>query len=129
MNKEYLEELEAYRGKLDAQVEALKNIPILPDWADLYSVEIIAPGSFRIDIPYSEEKLLILEKLLGVGDAWEFLRTNKVYNANKKVSYIHKATFIPLEVFMLLDMDGSDFERVQIGEEIEPIYGRAKNEA
>lgn len=114
-------ELNKYVNSMGILMKAVKDIPEnIPDWAIIYPTWIIEPGKIRIDIPYDTEKLSELRRALG--PKWKFCSKRKTFDDNMAFEYEHIATGLRMEVILDAELDGSTCERIQVGEEIVPIY-------
>lgn len=122
MNKEdYLEELKALEGKIDIQREALDDLGPLPEWAILYSLDIVNPGGFRIDIPADKKKLSETRRI--AGRSWRFDRkVTSTVDGHSWYVYLHRTLGVELKIDLNPKLAGSTYHLVQVGERVEPIY-------
>lgn len=128
MNKEdYLKELKALRGKIDVQAEALNDLGPLPEWAYLYSTDIVNPGEFRIDIPADKKKLSLLRHI--IGRPWRFHSVTKsTIDGHSWYMYRHR-TGVMLEIDLDPRREGSMCSFVKVGEKTVSVFEVQCNEA
>lgn len=123
-NEGYMLEFNAiYRseGLLDRHLAAFDDLPLMPEWAYLYSPNVIELGAFRVDIPFAPERMGEFRRLLGGKWKSECVWTHS-QDGDRVHEYVHAELDIKLIVLMDASNEGSTCERVKISEEVVDIY-------